>query len=415
MNFSLAREVYGLNGWCVDSQSLPYLTSILRNIQNGVKLEMPDQKYNSIGFYDVKSKETKIITDTWQLRNDDDFDGIGVINLNGVITKGGGSSSYGTKEISSQMLRMSNDNRIKGFILKVDSGGGSSNAVSLLSDTINEVKKEKPVYTLVEKGGMMASAAYGIGSAGSKIFSEDGMSIVGSVGTMIAFEGKKANTENKNGVKNIVLYATKSTEKNKAFNEALDNDNYSLLINDLLDPVNESFINLILQNRPQLKGTKFDDGHTEFSKDAIGTFIDGIASFNEVVDMVILDSKTINNKININQNSNSKMNRTELNQAHPELVQSILSEGVNAERERVSSWLVYGKADAETVSAGIESGKEITPSQRENLMVKMNSANLLTNLQSDSTKPLVTEEGTVVLEKEAPKNEELESAFNFNI
>ncbi len=257
MNFSLAREIYGLNGWCVDSQSLPSLMSILKNIQSGVALEIPETKYNAVYCYDIKSKETRLISDTWELRNDNDFDGIGVINLNGVITKGGGASSYGTKDISRMMLRMSNDNRIKGFVLRVDSGGGASNAVGLLSDTINEVKKTKPVYTLVEKGGYMASAAYGIGSAGNKIFAEDGMSVIGSVGTMIAFEGKKANTTDKNGVKNIVLYATKSTEKNKAFEEALNNDDYSLIINEILDPVNENFINTILQNRPQLKGTDF--------------------------------------------------------------------------------------------------------------------------------------------------------------
>ena len=55
MNFGLAREIYGLNAWCVDVQSLPYLTSILRNIQNGVDLEIPEQKYNSISVYDLKN------------------------------------------------------------------------------------------------------------------------------------------------------------------------------------------------------------------------------------------------------------------------------------------------------------------------------------------------------------------------
>jgi ClpP class serine protease len=419
MNFSLAREIYGLNGWCVDSQSLPSLMSILKNIQSGVALEVPEIKYNSISCYDIQSKETRLITETRQLRNDNDFDGIGIINFNGVITKGGGSSSYGTKDLATQMLTMSNDNRIKGFILKVDSGGGASNAVSIMSDAINQVKKTKPVYTLVEKGGYMASAAYGIGSAGNKLFAEDGMSIIGSVGTMIAFEGKKANTTDKNGVKNIVLYATKSTEKNKAFNEALDNDNYELLINELLDPVNESFINLIANNRPQLKGTDFDNGHTEFAKNSIGKFIDGIASFDEVVEMVLSESKNYSSKsnLNINQNSKSskKMNRQELQQNHPELVNTIREEGVLAERERVSSWLVYQSADPEAVATGIESGAEISASQREKFLVKMNSKNVLDNLKADSTKAVKTAESTVEKVEEVVDNKELESAFDFKL
>ena len=419
MNFSLAREIYGLNGWCVDSQSLPSLMSILKNIQSGVALEIPETKYNAVYCYDIKSKETRLISDTWELRNDNDFDGIGVINLNGVITKGGGASSYGTKDISRMMLRMSNDNRIKGFVLRVDSGGGASNAVGLLSDTINEVKKTKPVYTLVEKGGYMASAAYGIGSAGNKIFAEDGMSVIGSVGTMIAFEGKKANTTDKNGVKNIVLYATKSTEKNKAFEEALNNDDYSLIINEILDPVNENFINTILQNRPQLKGTDFDNGHTEFAKNSIGKFIDGIASFDEVVEMVLTDSKnysSTNTIINQNSKSSKKMNRQELQQNHPELVNSILQEGVQAERERVNSWLVYQSADPEAVSQGIESGATISASQREKFLVKMNSKNILQGLQNDSSKPLATNESKVEKEKEESEEEkEIKQAFAFKL
>jgi ClpP class serine protease len=288
-----------------------------------------------------------------------------------------------------------------------------------LSDTINEVKKTKPVYTLVEKGGYMASAAYGIGSAGNKIFAEDGMSVIGSVGTMIAFEGKKANTTDKNGVKNIVLYATKSTEKNKAFEEALNNDDYSLIINEILDPVNENFINTILQNRPQLKGTDFDNGHTEFAKNSIGKFIDGIASFDEVVEMVLTDSKnysSTNTIINQNSKSSKKMNRQELQQNHPELVNSILQEGVQAERERVNSWLVYQSADPEAVSQGIESGATISASQREKFLVKMNSKNLLQGLQNDSSKPLATNESKVEKEKEESEEEkEIKQAFAFKL
>lgn len=414
MNFGLAREIYGLNAWSVDPITFQSLMSTLKNVQKGVTLEIPDVKYNSISFYNVKSKETRLVTETWQLTNDNDFEGIGVINLNGPITKGGGASSYGTKDLSSQMLSMANDNRIKGFILKVDSGGGASNAVSILSDTINEIKQTKPVYTLVEKGGIMASAAYGIGSAGNKIFAEDNMSTIGSVGTMISFEGKKSFHEDRDGYKNIVLYATKSTEKNKAFNEALDNDNYELLVNELLDPINENFIAMVETNRPQLKGTDFDNGHTVFSKDAIGTFIDGIASFNEVVEMVLEDSKN-NSSSNLSLiNSQKKMTKEELKQSHPEVYSSVVSEGANAERERVASWMVYASTDLEAVTQGVKGGAEISASQREEFMVKMNSAEMIKKLQSDSQGAVVVAEAPVN-EGGNPKNEELENAFGFKL
>jgi ClpP class serine protease len=410
MNFGLAREIYGLNAWCVDSITFPALTAILKNVQNNVSLEIPDVKYNSISLYDFQSKETRLISDTWQLRNDNDFEGVGVINLNGAITKNGGASSNGTKELSSQMLRMANDNRIKGFILKVDSGGGASNAVSILVDTINEIKATKPVYTLVEKGGVMASAAYGIGSAGQKIYAEDNMSTVGSIGTMIAFEGKKSGTVDKNGYKNIVLYATKSTKKNEAFNEAIDNDNYELLVNDLLDPINENFIAQTLANRPQLSETKFDNGHTVFSKDAIGTFIDGIASFEEVVSMIL----NTNNNLNINSNSKI-MTKSDFKSQFPDAYQEVVSEGIAQEQERVASWMAYSEADPKAVSEGIASGLEISKAQSHNFLVKMAQKGKLEDLQSDNAPTIVTNGTPTELQETSEHDKEIESAFNFKL
>lgn len=414
MNYSLAREIYGLNAWCVDAISMPSLTAILKNMQNGVNLEIPENKYNAISLLKIENN-TRIISNEFQLDNKEEFQGLGIINLDGPITKNGGASSFGTVYLSQMMLRMSKDERIKGFIVKVDSGGGSSAAVEIMVDAINEVKKTKPVYSWIPKGSTAASAAYGIISPSNKIYSESLMNIVGSVGTMISFEGRPANSTAPDGTKYITLYATKSTEKNKAFEEALNNDNYKLLINDLLDPINENFINMVESNRPQLKATDFDNGHTVFSRDAIGTFIDGIASFEQVVEMVMSESKMITNNNNLSlTNSKKKMTKEELKQSHPEVYSSVVSEGANAERERVASWMVYAETDIATVTQGIESGAEISASQREKLMVKMNSKGLLNALKNDNAPNIVADESSVTNEeKEEPK--EIQEAFKFSL
>lgn len=417
MNYGLAKEIYGLNTWCVDAISFKSLSAILTNIQNGVKLDIPEQKYNSISLFQVKSA-TKLIQREWQLDNKDDFDGIGVINLNGPITKGGGASSSGMIELSNQMLQMANDSRIKGFVILTDSGGGSSGAVDIMGDAIQEVKKTKPVYALVTKGGMAGSAAYGIVSNANKIFAEDGMSIVGSVGTMISMEGHKANSQSPDGTKHITIYATKSTEKNKAFEEAFNNDNYELITSELLDPINESFINRTLANRPQLKGTNFDNGHTKFTKDSVGTFIDGIASFNEVVQMVLSDSKeNKNNNSNLSlTNSTKKMKKEEIKQAHPEVYAEIVSDGVSAELDRVQSWLVFNSADPEAVLAGINSGNSLKQSEIVALSVKMNASAMLANLTADGTPPVVTAEAPTVVDPVATEQEkEIAKAMEFKL
>jgi ClpP class serine protease len=414
MNFPLAKEIYG-NPWSVDAVSFLQLTSILKNIQNGVALESMDSKLNSIAVY----SETRLIEHGDYLKNSDSFDGIGVINLNGPITKNGGASSYGTKYLAQSMLQMSKDSRIKGFVIKTDSGGGATGAVSLMQEAISKVKETKPVYALVEKGGMAGSAAYGIISGATKIFSEDEMNVVGSVGTMIQFSGKPNGTVDTDGEKHITLYATKSTSKNKGFEEAIENDNYQIIVNELLDPINENFISSVLKNRPLLEGSSFDNGHTVFSKDAIGTFIDGIASFDEVVNMILNNNEiqTSTNKSNINSKSN-KMNKEEIKSQFPSVYSEIVSEGVAKEKERVASWMVYSQADPDAVKNGIESGVEITASQTHAFLVKIASNGRVQDLKSDNAPAISTsesstnEEGVVSMTKE---EKEIDAAFKFNL
>ncbi len=419
MNYALAKEIYGLTPWCVDSVSFQSLSTILQNFQNGVSLELPEVKYNTPQIYKIKS-DTRIITNPYgnyyeegQLENNDDFDGIGIINLNGPIVKSSGASTVGMESVSSYMMQMNKDKRIKSFIIMTDSGGGVSSAVQIMVDTINEIKKEKPVYALVTKGGMAGSAAYGIISAATKIYSEDKMNIVGSVGTMIQFSGKPHGNVDQDGEKTIVLYATKSTAKNKAFEEAVNNDNYELIVNDLLDPINENFISTVLGNRPQLKGSNFDDGHTVFSKDAVGTYIDGIASFDQVVNMIVTESKDKKKSV-INNSNKGKMTKQEFKSEHPTVYAEIVSEGALNEKERVASWMVYQTADPEAVANGIASGESISASVRESLMVKMYSNKMISNLKDDNAADLTTPESKVK-EDEVVGNKELEEAFKFKL
>lgn len=408
---SLAFEIYNpKNIWAIDPISFRAYQQMLLDFRKGVQIDFGDTKNNTLSIFDTKSNETVLVEDSYQLRNNKDFNGIGIVNLNGPITKNGGASTQGTKQMSEQMLSLASDNRIKGFIIKGDSGGGSSNAVNILADTINEVKKTKPVYTLIEKDGMLASAAYGIASASNKIFAENGNAVVGSVGTMISFGSYPHGTVEPDGFKHITLYASKSTQKNIAFEEAINNDNYELIINDMLDPINESFVNMVQTNRPILAGTNFDNGHHTFASNAIGSFIDGIASFNEVVQMILNDTKSLN--INNNSNTNNKiMTREELKQGFPDVYNSIVNEGVNKEKERVNSWLTYVSIDSERVNQGIQSGDDVTPSAREYFLLKQNSQTAIKNLEQDSAKPVQTEETSVSQANETKTESEKAKVF----
>lgn len=413
MNFGLSREIYGVP-WCVDAITYQSLNAILTNSRNGVKLELPEVKYNSVDLMVVNS-ETRLIQREWQLNNSNDFEGIGILNLNGPITKGGGASSSGMIEMSNSMLSMSADKRIKGFIILGDSGGGSTSAVRIMADTISQVKQTKPVYTLIQKESVLASAAYGIAAPSTKIYAEDGMSMVGSLGTMLNISAKKDNSTDADGTKNIVIYASKSTMKNKPIREAINNDNYELILSEVIDPINENFLSKIISERPQLSGTSYDDGHVVFSKDAVGTFIDGIASFDQVVEMVLSDAKEMSTNSNININPNSKMTKEELKQSNPDVYASIATEGAEAQQEIVNSWLPFFEADSKAVLEGIKSGKPLLESQKNVFLVSMAQKGKVEALNADNVPAVTTTQSATVVNAEEAKNEELENAFNFNI
>lgn len=409
MNLALSKEIYGINTWCVDQHSFPALMKILNNASKGVSLELPEEKYNSIHTFNIKSKETRLIGKTWQLENTKDFIGIGIINLNGVITVSGGASSRGVDYLKSQMNSMAKDDRIKSFIVLGDSGGGSAMAVELMSNTIKEIDEIKPVYGLVKEGGMAASACYGIMSACRSLWAESEMSIIGSSGTMIQFEGRKANTKKK-GVKYIRLYAPKSTHKNKGFEDALNNDDYKVLTDELLKPFNERFLSLLLKNRPLLKGTDFDNGHTLFAKDGVGTFIDGLKSFEEVLSIasgkVVMKNK---NKSNINP---VKMNKTEFKAENPEAYEEIFQKGVSFRTDQVGSWLAHIDTDPEAVVEGIESGENLSQSQREKFFVKQNNKTEESKLKKDNPKIIDSPEAE---KKQTKEDKELKEAFDFKL
>ena len=252
MNFPLAREIYGMTPFCVDSQTLPAMLSVLDDVRNGVKYTGENELKNSVSSLLSVDSNLKVITSPYDLRNNEVFEAVSLMKINGPILLNSGNSTIGMKSVSDEMISTANDDRVKGFVLLMDSGGGSSAAVELMVDTINEIQANgKPVYVLIDKGGTLGSAAYGIASAAKKIYYQSDMSIVGSLGTMIQTEGVKANSEI-DGVKYLRIYATKSTEKNGAFEQAFNNDNYDLIINELLDPVNERFLSMLKENRPQL-------------------------------------------------------------------------------------------------------------------------------------------------------------------
>jgi len=104
----------------------------------------------------------------------DMVDGVAVISLSGIMGKrmnmfsqiSGGTS---TELVGNAIRTAIDDPAVIALVLSVDSPGGTVDGTAELADLILSARAEKPVYAYAD--GMMASAAYWVGSAAEKIFS----------------------------------------------------------------------------------------------------------------------------------------------------------------------------------------------------------------------------------------------------
>ncbi len=87
---------------------------------------------------------------------------------------------------------------------------------------------------------------------------------------------------------------------------------------------------------------------------------------------------------NIKNQIQSKMNKSELKEKHPELYAEIFGLGVEQEKERVSAWSKWREIDAELAMKGIESGEEIKPSDVQEFQVNGFKAAQKSGIENDS-------------------------------
>jgi protease-4 len=136
------------------------------------------------------------------------------------------------------MISLANDTNCIGGVFEIESGGGEFYAVKPLSDAMKYFKSKKPLIVL--GGDFLCSAAYYLAIYADEVWSNHPKAIIGSIGTMISFADVRPYFE-KQGVVFHEIYATASSLKNKTTSEAYKG-NYKPIIDKMLDPVNNDFI-----------------------------------------------------------------------------------------------------------------------------------------------------------------------------
>ncbi len=212
---------------------------------------------------------------------------VAITPLSGVVMKDNFCGSPGTKTLTSWMQEADQNQNIIGHILHVDSPGGSVDGTMDFSESIKTLNK--PVVTFVD--GMMASAAYWAGSSGKHIMAANPINEIGSIGTYFSFDDY-TEADKAAGIKNITVYATKSTEKNIDVREAVKGNTTPLQAR--VDRYNEAFLNSVIRNRhgKGLNQSQTLKGQLLMTEDAINSgLIDSMGSFQDAINKVIKLSK----------------------------------------------------------------------------------------------------------------------------
>ena len=146
-----------------------------------------------------------------ETQNYDVINDIAVIPIHGVTAKranmfmrisGGVSTELAGRDIAEAL----NNPGIKGLILDIDSPGGTVDGTLELANIIFEGRDKKPVVAFSD--GIMASAAYWIGSAAHKVYISGDTGQTGSIG-VVATHVDYSEREKRMGIKTTEVYAGK--------------------------------------------------------------------------------------------------------------------------------------------------------------------------------------------------------------
>lgn len=212
-----------------------------------------------------------------------------VMDLKGAIMKDDYCGAPGTNTMA-KWLTMANDTpEVDGVVINMDSPGGDGYGMFDLASAIERMNK--PVVGFVNSG-MACSACYGIGASCDQLLSGSTIDEFGSIGTYVQIRDWSGADE-KWGVKTHTITATRSTQKLKAYQEALkadpkdpDDKHYKLIREQRIDPFNEAFIGLVQKHRTTVK----DEG---------GVFEGRVYMAKEAMERGLIDAtdKTLNDAI----------------------------------------------------------------------------------------------------------------------
>ena len=214
-----------------------------------------------------------------------------IIPIQGIIAKRMNLLTQISGGVSAQLVGrdikevLANDT-IKSILLDIDSPGGTIDGTQELADIIFAGRGQKPIVAYSD--GMIASAAYWIGSAADRIYISGDTVTVGSIG-VVASHIDYSRYEEKIGIKTTEIYAGKYKRIASQYQPLSEEGRQT--IQDQVDFLYTVFVNEVAKQRSVSAGKVLEnmaDGKIFIGNQAIGAgLVDDMATLDRLINIVL--------------------------------------------------------------------------------------------------------------------------------
>ena len=209
---------------------------------------------------------------------------VNVIPIDGPITRNGGACSYGSKDIRDWMMKASDNPYCQGHVLVVNTPGGSAWAKNDFQQGI-DYAHSKGLRVIDFIDGMSASAGMYLASLCDEVYVMNLKDELGCVGVMASFFTMKSGDKNQFTNETYrEYYATKSVNKNKEIRDIAQDDDATLLIEEL-DVLEAEFRADMKKAFPNATD-EYLDGKMYSADKVMGIFCDGQMMLGDAVERI---------------------------------------------------------------------------------------------------------------------------------
>lgn len=207
---------------------------------------------------------------------------VNVIPIDGPITRNGDACSYGSKEIRDWMMEAAGNKYCRAHVLVINTPGGSAWAKNDFQQAIDFAHQHgQRVYALID--GSCASAGMYLASFCDEVYVVNLKDQLGCVGVMALFFTLKNGDKNQfNSETYHEYYDPESTDKNKEIRDIAEDDDASLLIEDL-KKLGEEFRADMKKSFPSADVDLHLKGKVFYADEVMGILCDGQMMLGDVV------------------------------------------------------------------------------------------------------------------------------------